>query len=300
MSTFNRLSQIFRTADIIPFDDSSKIVLISDCHRGDGSWVDDFGHNKNIYYSAIKYYYNEGFTYIDLGDSDELWKNKKFSDISNIYNDVFELLHKFYAAGRYYMIYGNHDMIKRDQHFVEQNLYRYYNSEHDTFEPLFENIKVHEGLILKHLETNIKILLIHGHQGDLLDDVFWWFGRFLVRYMWRRLEFFGLKDPTSAAKNYAKKRKVERKITQWVAVNKQVVIAGHTHRPTSPSEDEVQYFNEGSCVHPNCITTIEICDSEITLVKWGIKTKEDRSLFVSREVIAAPKKIINLKNHPRT
>ncbi len=275
----------------IPFDDSSKIVLISDCHRGDGSWVDDFSHNQNIYYSAVKQYYDNGFTYIDLGDSDELWKNKKFSDISNIYTDTFRLLHDFYREGRYYMLFGNHDIVKKYPAFVRKNLQRYYNSHTDSYEPLFENVKVHEGLILKQKESQTKIFLVHGHQGDLLSDMLWRLGRFLTRYVWRRLEFFGHKDPTSAAKNYQERRKVERKILEWVSANQQIVIAGHTHRPTCPPEEAQPYFNVGSCVHPNCITCIEIVNSEITLVKWDIKTREDRTVYVDREPIAIPRKI---------
>ena len=291
MSTFKRLSKIFQSSMEIPFDDSSKIVLISDCHRGDGSWVDDFSHNQNIYYSAVKQYYNNGFTYIDLGDSDELWKNKKFSDISNIYTDTFRLLHDFYKEGRYYMLFGNHDIVKKYPAFVRKNLQRYYNSHTDNYEPLFENIKVHEGLILRQKESQTKIFLVHGHQGDLLSDMLWRLGRFLTRYVWRRLEFFGHKDPTSAAKNYQERRKVERKILEWVSANRQIVIAGHTHRPTCPPEEALPYFNVGSCVHPNCITCIEIVNSEITLIKWDIKTREDRTVYVDREPIAIPRKI---------
>ncbi len=291
MSTFTRLNEIFKSADEIAFDDSSKIVLISDCHRGDGSWVDDFTHNQNLYYAAIKYYYKNGFTYIDLGDSDELWKNKNFSDISNIYTDIFRLLHDFYKEDRYYMIYGNHDIVKKYPAYIKKNFERYYNSHTDSYEPLFENIKAHEGLILKHRDTQSKVLLIHGHQGDLLNDIFWRLGRFLTRYVWRKLELFGLKDPTSAAKNYAKERKVERKILEWVRINKQTVIAGHTHRPTCPPEEVHPYFNDGSCVHPNCITAMEIENAEITLVKWDIKTKEDRSVYVDREPLAVPRKL---------
>jgi hypothetical protein len=36
MSTLNRVSQVFDTAEEISFDDSSKIVFMSDCHRGTG------------------------------------------------------------------------------------------------------------------------------------------------------------------------------------------------------------------------------------------------------------------------
>lgn len=292
MSTFNRLSEVFKASIEIPFNNSSKIVLISDCHRGDGGWIDNFTHNQHIYYSALKYYYNNDFTYIDLGDSDELWKNKKFSDISNVYIDIFRLLHNFYKENRFYMIFGNHDIVKKDPVFIKKNLQRYYDNHTDNYEPLFENIKVHEGITLTHTETKTKIFLVHGHQGDLLDDVFWRLGRFLVRNFWRRLELFGFKDITSAAKNNAKKKKVERKVLEWAIKNKQMVIIGHTHRPTCSPNKVVPYFNDGSCVHPNCITCIEIVNSEITLVKWNIRTKEDRTLYVNRQVIALPRKIL--------
>lgn len=290
-STYDRLSELFKSSSEIPFTNLSKIVLIGDCHRGDGSWVDDFRHNHSIYYAAIKYYYNHGFTYIDLGDSDELWKNKRFSDITNIYSDIFRLLHNFYKEDRYYMIFGNHDMVKKFPSFIEGNLQMYYNSQIDSYEPLFTNIRVHEGLILNNLDSQSKILLIHGHQGDLINDVFWKVSRFLTRHVWRKLEFSGHKDPTSAAKNYRERRKVERKILNWVEKNNQAVIAGHTHRPSCPLKKELPYFNVGSCVHPNCITCIEIVNSEILLVKWCIKTREDRTIYVDRELISLPRKI---------
>lgn len=290
-STYNRLSKILKSAPIVPYDKSSKIVLISDCHRGDGSWVDDFRHNQNIYYAAIKYYYNQGFTYFDLGDSDELWKNKNLFDITNIYSDIFNLLHKFYKEDRYYMLYGNHDIIKKHPTFVKNNLQSYYNANLDSYEPLFENIKVHEGIILNNIDSQKKILLVHGHQGDFLNDIIWRIGRFLARHFWRRLEFLGLKDPTSAAKNFKERRKVERKIIEWVESNNQMVITGHTHRPTCPPEDELPYFNVGSCVHPNCITCMEIVNSEILLVKWSIKTRKDRTIFIDREPLSLSRKV---------
>lgn len=291
MSTFQRLSEVYRRSEEVLFDNSSKIVLISDCHRGDGSWVDDFSHNQTIYYSALKQYYDSGFTYIELGDGDELLKNRNFTEICNIYTDVFRLLHEFYRDKRLYMLYGNHDADKSEPGFVKKNLQSFYNRQTDRNEPLFDNIKIHEGLILKHQETGKKLFLIHGHQGDLINDVFWRLGRFLVRHFWRRLEFIGLKDPTSAAMNYDLKKKIEKKIIEWAQTNHQIVIAGHTHRPACPSKEAAPYFNDGSCVHPTSITAIEIENAEITLVKWGIKTKEDRSIYVDREVIAVPRKI---------
>lgn len=67
MYEFKRLSEVFESAEEIPFDDFSKIIIMSDCHRGDGSWADNFSKNKNIYYAALTYYYRNNFTYIELG-----------------------------------------------------------------------------------------------------------------------------------------------------------------------------------------------------------------------------------------
>lgn len=291
MSTFDRLCEVFDKSEELSFDNSSKIVLISDCHRGDGTWSDDFSRNTNIFYSALKYYYDANFTYIDLGDSDELWKYKSYTKICNTYPDTMAMTHAFYDAGRYYLIAGNHDMIKENHAFIQKQFKCYYNVRTDKCEPLFENIRVHEGLILRHQETNSRILLVHGHQGDWIADIFWRLGRFLTRHIWKRIESLGLKDPTSAAINFALKKKVEKKIIEWVKLNNRPVICGHTHRPACPSKNAPPYFNTGCCIYPDCITCLEIVNSEISLVKWDIKTNEDRLFYVDREVIAAPWKI---------
>ncbi len=34
MSTYKRLSKVYETSKIIPYNDHSKFVIMSDCHRG--------------------------------------------------------------------------------------------------------------------------------------------------------------------------------------------------------------------------------------------------------------------------
>lgn len=294
MSTFRRLTEVYQKAMEIPFDNASKIVLISDCHKGDGSWADDFSHNQNIYYSALEYYYHNGFTYIDLGDSDELWKNRNFMTISLNYPDTFRLIRNFYTNNRLYIIFGNHDVVKRNPAFVKKRLSSLYDPHIGRYEPLFDNITIHEGLLLKHTETNQKLFLVHGHQGDFIADVYWKLGRFLTRHVWRRIESVGFKDPTSAAINSALTKKVEKKIIEWIVANKQAVVCGHTHRPSCPSEDMPPYFNDGCCIFNDGMTCLEIVNSEITLVKWDIKTNKDRVFYVDREEIAIPRRVADL------
>ena len=50
MNQLKRISKVFESAEEIPFDDSSRIILMSDVHRGDGGWADDFSKNpKSIF-----------------------------------------------------------------------------------------------------------------------------------------------------------------------------------------------------------------------------------------------------------
>lgn len=291
MNTLKRISKVFELSEEIIIDDSSKIVLMSDCHRGDGNWSDDFSKNQNLYFAALTRYYNKNYTYIEIGDGDELWENKRLSDIRRVHSDVFSLLAKFYNEGRLNFIFGNHDIVKKNHIFVKNNLYEYFDERKKRYIPLFENVNLHEGLVLRYSPTNDKILLIHGHQVDCLNDRLWRLARFLVRYLWRPLNLFGINDPTRTAENHNKKQAVEKKLIEWVIREKHILIAGHTHRPMFPEVGEPPYFNDGSCVHPRCITAIEIDFGHIKLVKWYVNTKEDGTLFIDREVLEGPRKL---------
>ena len=288
MSVHERINRVFESAKVIPFGNDSRIVLISDCHRGDAGWSDDFSKNQNLYFYALTHYYSNAFTYIELGDGDELWENKKMSDIKAAHVDVFWLLSRFYKEKRLHLLYGNHDIVKKKKKFVKNNLYTYYDEHEKKQLPLFEDIEVTEGLVLRYTETGDDIFLLHGHQGDFLNDYLWRLARFLVRYFWRPLNLFGFNDPTSPAINYDKKEKVSHRLHQWSQKEEKMLIAGHTHKPVFPEVGETLYFNDGSCVHPRCITAIEIAGGSIMLVKWCLKTREDASLYVGRDILAGP------------
>jgi len=291
MDAINRISEVFKKSKEVFIDDSSRLALISDCHRGDGTSSDSFYKNERLYFTAINHYYQEGYTYVEVGDGDELWENRNFYDIQKVHSNVFKFLSKFYNEKRLYFIYGNHDMIKKDEEFVNRNFYRYFDQRTKSEIPLFEDIKIHEGLVLKYKREEDKILVIHGHQADFLNDDLWVASKYMVRYLWRPLEMFGVKDPTSTAKNYEKKLVVEKKLVEWVEKEKHILITGHTHRPMFPKVGQPPYFNDGSCVHPRCITAIEIVDGYITLVKWNIKIREDGVLFVGKDILAGPCKL---------
>ncbi|WP_299218804.1 metallophosphoesterase family protein [uncultured Aquimarina sp.] len=292
MSSQSRLDRAYKNAKVISFDDSSKFILFSDCHRGDNSFADDFANNRNIYFHALTHYYNEGFTYCELGDGDELWENLNFETILRAHKNVFELLQKFFFENRLEMIWGNHDMVYRDQKYVKKHLSTYFDQKTNQETPLFPEIQFQEAIILKHQDSKQDIFLLHGHQADFMNYVGWRINRFLVRVLWKPLQVVGIADPTSPAKNYKETIKVERRIKKWIANHEnQFTIIGHTHRPRFPEAGELALFNDGSCVHPRSITGIEIENGSITLIKWQIATTEDGTLKIIRVPLEGPQKL---------
>lgn len=298
MSSSKRLSRAYNQAEIVPFNDHSKFIFFSDCHRGDNSFADDFANNRNIYYHALKHYYLQGFTYFELGDGDELWENRHFEEIFEAHKNVFKLLRQYHLENRLYMIWGNHDMVYKDPEYVKNHLSSYFEPIDESDKDLFQGIRYHEAIRLQHEDSGQEIFLAHGHQADTWNYTFWRWGRFLVRVLWKPLQVWGIADPTSPARNYKELIKVERRIKKWILQNDMLpTMIGHTHRPRFPEPGEIPLFNDGSCVHPRSITGIEIENGEISLIKWQIATKEDGTLQIVRILLEGPQKIIGYRQN---
>ncbi|AXT18347.1 serine/threonine protein phosphatase [Flavobacteriaceae bacterium AU392] len=289
-----KLDRAYTNAKVVPFNDTDKFILFSDCHRGDNSFADDFANNRNIYLYALKHYLDEGFTYCELGDGDELWENLKFESIFYAHKDAYMLIKEFYTQQRLHMIWGNHDMVYRNPNYIKKHLSTYFDTRTGKDIPLFKGITYHEALILKHSDTGQKLFLTHGHQADWWNYDFWKWSRAMVRILWKPLQIMGIADPTSPAKNYKEMIRIERRIKKWIVNNNnQLTIVGHTHRPRFPSPDELPFFNDGSCVHPRSITGIEVENGEISLIKWHIATEEDGTLQIDRVLLEGPQKLVD-------
>lgn len=268
MSFRSRMADSCKQALTLPLYPESKYILFSDCHRGDGRADDNFLKNEFLYLAALRYYEHAGFTYLELGDGDELWENRSLDKIRQMHPHSFEMLAKYQRKDRLYLIYGNHDMVKKDAAFCKKYL----------------DCRSYPGIFLQDSLHEKDIFLTHGHQADLMNSTFWKVNRFLVRYLWKNLELLGVPDPTSAAKNNTRKERAEKRLTTWAAENGVILIAGHTHRPMTGS-GKSPFFNTGSCVHPAGITGIEIEDRCITLVKWSLGTRSDQTVYVKRETL---------------
>ena len=266
MGYYSRLQKAYEGALRLPLNKCSKYVIISDCHRGTGNANDNYMKNQMLHCAALSHYYRLGFTYIELGDGDELWENRSMKQITDIHDNVFAYLRLFCNRNRLYMLYGNHDINKR-----------------------LLGIPIYEGIVLENTAgPGAKhLFLTHGHQASLLNSTLWPLARFLVRYLWKPLERLGLQDPTSAAKNNTAKEKTERRLRHFAKRKNLTLIAGHTHRPVLSAQDPY-YYNCGSCVHPYSITCLEIEQLQIRLVKWTLTARADLTLQVTRETLNGP------------
>ena len=271
--SLRRIDKAAEEAEIIDAEMYPGIVFFSDCHRGCGTWNDSFLRNKTIYQAALNHYRKSGYAYVELGDGDELWENRCFESIAEIHKDVFEILSQFERERRLFMIYGNHDKTRKKQSRC-------------TSENLFSP-KYNQSAVIELPDKKGSLYLMHGHQGDMLNDRLWPLARWMVRYLWRPLELCGFNDPTSAARNYKKSSAVEKRLIDWAKKNGSSIMTGHTHRPAMRKVDDIYYFNKGSCVHPNGITCIELSGKLFMLVKWTICADDNGFMYVCRQVMTA-------------
>lgn len=299
MRTDQYFTKLFRETKRTYFDDSSKIVFFADVHRGDNSISDEFAPNKNIYYYALAYYYSKGFTYVEVGDGDELWEQPNYNTIIDAHSIIFTLLKNFYQDGRLILMCGNHNIQLRRQSYVQQYLNTYHDDYLDTDESLFPGIRPVDALVLHHEPSGQEFLVIHGHQGDLMNHGLWRVTFLGVRFLWRFLHLIGFNYAASPAKNKDKRRRMEKRYAQWAQTHGVSIICGHTHLPRFPKNNDPAYFNPGCCIHPRGITALEIEGGKIRLVDWAIRPDGDGFLYIRRRVQRASEPISYFKTGRR-
>jgi UDP-2,3-diacylglucosamine pyrophosphatase LpxH len=287
----SRLSEVFNSSPIIPFNYNTPLIFFSDCHRGIGDITEPFTQNEQLYYYALKYYYSKGYSYVEVGDGDEMYLHS-FSRIQSRYGQIFELLHDYNRQDRLVMIAGNHDLEPSFSKKIGKN-----------------GITTHEGVVLENTRNGSKIFAVHGHQADILSDRLRPLGRALVKCIIDPLLKKGmLSFSESGDKGHLFKRplpkwvssyikhsqnKIEKRITSWISKNQQMLICGHTHRFVSSPLSNVPYFNTGSCLAPGLLTGIEVVNGNINQIRWVVKKPSKGGAYtIKRELAAQPLDLI--------
>ncbi len=295
-----------QTGVIIPFDiNTGKFIIFSDQHKGGGDFADDFRAAESTYLAALKYYYEHEYSFINLGDCEELWEATPKVAIEKNRLTLFEEA-KFLLKDRYYRVFGNHDLEWK--YTIQQNLY---------LKPIFgEKLKVYEAVMLQTTYDNkqFSVFLSHGHQGDLKSDGNA-FSKWVVAAIWTPIQRFLEISLDSVSDSFDLVDKHNIMMYDWSETQKNnIFISGHTHKPVFASLDHIDrlhkqlekaqsennvvavasleadlrkreaeyagknrvktmahpsYFNTGCCCfNDGDISGIEICDGFIRLVKW--------------------------------
>jgi UDP-2,3-diacylglucosamine pyrophosphatase LpxH len=294
--------QLVTTAD-------SRFVVFSDAHRGDGTGADDFAANSLIFKCALDHYLAEGFTLIELGDAEDLWEIGHFDQIYITHTSIYRRLAAFHDSdpekSRYIKIWGNHDRYWKDNEASLRGLF--------PGIVVYEAALLDGHILLWHgHQADPSCSGARARLTKFLVGKLWTAAqRYGVRDPTRaannpgrcdRIDETlhawatgGLPDALvigdSAPFSKGPEKRAQSPITKI-----DTIIAGHTHRPVYENlsltermylESHVgtrgirrkfhadpAYYNTGSCVHPRCITGIEITPGQagrpaFTLVKWG-------------------------------
>jgi len=217
--TFKRLSGLWEDNGITVLEtNNNKYAILSDLHFGDGGPADDFRHNVEAMKRLLSHYLENDYRIILLGDIEELWQFDLDMITKEYDEEIYSLFRKF-EADRIIRVFGNHD-----QEWASLD------------DPAMKNPRKHKGapeaLKMKDSNGNIKILLVHGHQGNIESDKNSWSSKFFVR-VYKVFEPY-LKRLHIGTHPPAIKSQVttdyEQVMYAWAKQNKVILICGHSHR----------------------------------------------------------------------
>ena len=216
------LERLLQKARSIDLDGSSKVLILSDLHMGNGGRRDEFRRNAELVKTMLgSYYLPEKYSLVLNGDVEELFKFS-LESVAAQWGDLYNLFLKFEKNGFFWKIYGNHDAS-----LVEEREYRLAAS-------MVDSLKFRYG--------NETLLLLHGHQASvLLWETYPVVSRAVVLFLRYIAKPVGIRN-FSSAYNSRRRFAIEKSIYEFSNQTKIVSIIGHTHRPLFESLSKVDFF----------------------------------------------------------
>jgi len=218
-----QLERLLRKAKSVNLDNSSKVLILSDLHMGNGGRRDEFRRNAQLVRTMLgNYYLPEKYSLVLNGDVEELFKFP-LDSIDTEWGDFYDLFLKFELNGFFWKTYGNHDA-----ELMDEKDYRLASS-------MVESLKFHYG--------NETILILHGHQASvLLWETYPIVSRSVVFFLRYIAKPAGIRN-FSTAYNSRRRFAIEKSIYEFSNQAKIVSIIGHTHRPLFESLSKVDFLN---------------------------------------------------------
>lgn len=217
------LERLLHTAKPVTLDNSSKVLILSDLHMGNGGRLDEFRPNAGLVKTILgSYYLPEKFSLVLNGDIEELFKFP-LASIESKWSEFYDLFQKFERNGFFWKTYGNHDALL----LAERS---YTLASH-----LVESLKFHYG--------DETLLLFHGHQASaVLWETYPALSRAIIFFLRYIAKPAGIRN-CSVAYNSRRRFAMEKSIYEFSNRSGIVSIIGHTHRPLFESLSKVDYLN---------------------------------------------------------
>ena len=208
--TNKKLSALRRSKDIpILATRGKRYVIMSDLHLGDGGHADDARDNEKTILTALRYYQSKRYSLILLGDIEEFWQFALEEIVKRYHDTVYKAI-KAFGDERVYRVFGNHDLAWRSLADPLRN-------NPGRFGAATEAIKMRDG------NGEVRMLLVHGHQGDTAVYTHPWRNLFFVR-LYRMVEpYIKFDRHTSATQSQITKR-YERIMYSWAKQAKIILI----------------------------------------------------------------------------
>lgn len=238
------------------FLDSNKVVALSDWHLGAGTYDDEAMKNNLFLFQALKYYCDNDYKVIMLGDTFELARNKNIEDIKCVHDDLMWLFKEIYKKGNLIIVKGNHDAYLKEKNLEQR--FDTYTKKNIEF---LKGVKLYNSVLL-----NGKTLFVHGHESN------WKFHgianrvtNFICRHDIFHSEKWFVDDPTKTSLGYEKADKTDKIIKSYADKCEFVIIAGHTHSVKMMNN----YYNTGAGILNRCISCVEVIDNIPKNYKWS-------------------------------
>lgn len=248
---------------------SDKVVCISDLHLGTGTYDDEAMKNNLFLFQAFKYYLENDYKVVLLGDTFELARNKSIEDIKCVHDDLMWLFSEIHKKGNLVIVKGNHD-----ERLTEKMLATRLDTYTKKDIEFLKDIKLYDSVLL-----NGKHLLLHGHQYHWkFQGIFNKIVNFFCRHDIFHTEKWFVDDPTKTSLGYEAADKTDLTIKSYADYAEVVVIAGHTHSVKMTNN----YYNDGAGILNRCVSCIEIVNNIPNVYKWSWVVKKDDSIKVEK------------------
>jgi len=217
------LERLLSKAKTVKLDSSSKVLILSDLHMGNGGRRDEFKRNARLVRMMLRDYYLPGKYSLALnGDVEELFKFSAES-IAEQWTEMYELFLRFQNNGFLWKTFGNHDAdLDGDRNY-----------------PLAPYLQE----AVKFVYGDETLLLFHGHQASiLLWETYPLVSRAVILFLRYIAKPIGIRN-FSTAYNSRRRFAIEKSIYDFSNEAKIVSIIGHTHRPLFESLSKVDHLN---------------------------------------------------------